>query len=311
MAAYPDPRAKQEATAMGSNRRRFLIVRNRHAGLKKARLVARVASALQAHGATAEIIETARAEHMHGVLANARGIDAVVAAGGDGTVRALALTLDSMRLDLPIGLIPTGTGNVLANEIGLARTAEDLSEVLVCGPARAAHVMQANGTPFLLMASSGFDAAVLLRLSVLLKQKIARAAYALPTIGALTSERMSPFEVVVDGMARSATWVIVANARTYGGNFRLVRDASVFNDDLRAVLFSGRTRAARLKELLWLASGRTEKCAGVQVIACRQIDIRAPRQQPSQIDGDPLGFGPVNVSTTGHTVRLIVPQHAR
>lgn len=308
--APPASSAEQPTRAASTRRDRFLIVRNRHAGVKTARLVAQVAAALRARGAEAAIVETAEAREVRDALGSAKGIDAVVAAGGDGTVRALALTLGDLGLTLPIGLIPAGTGNVLANEIGLPRNPDRLADILLHAPARPVHLMQANGTPFLLMASSGFDAAVLLRLSVRLKQRIARAAYGLPTLAALAHETARPFEVVVDGTRHTATWAIIANARTYGGSFRLLKEASIFDDELRAVLFSARSRAGRLRELAWLAAGRAERCSSVTVVPCREAEIKAPRQQPCQIDGDPLGFGPIHVTRSGRTLLLIAPAEA-
>jgi len=123
--------------------------------------------------------------------------------------------------------------------------------------------------------------------------------------------RLTPFSVIVDGVAHEATWVIVANARTYGGSFHLVSGASIFDDRLQAVLFSARTRAGRIRELAWLAAGRAERCAGITVIGCRQVEIQAPRQMPSQIDGDALGFGPVTIAPSQRSIRLIVPPDAR
>ncbi|MCC0008465.1 MAG: diacylglycerol kinase [Hyphomicrobiaceae bacterium] len=304
-------RAAAQSFEAGPRRKRFLIVRNPHAGLKGARLVAQVVGALTAQGALAHVVETVDAGSVRSVLAAEGDIDAVVAAGGDGTVRALALTLSDLGLDLPVGIIPAGTGNVLANEIGLPRDAHRLADYLVGSPACTVRVMQANEEPFLLMASSGFDAEVLLRLSVRLKQRIARAAYALPTLSTLAHMRLTPFSVIVDGVAHEATWVIVANARTYGGSFHLVSGASIFDDRLQAVLFSARTRAGRIRELAWLAAGRAERCAGITVIGCRQVEIQAPRQMPSQIDGDALGFGPVTIAPSQRSIRLIVPPDAR
>lgn len=291
-------------------RRSFLIIRNSQAGLKSARLAGNVAGALAARGAVTSIVETKSAEEVREALYEATNLDAVVAAGGDGTVRALALTLEELGLDLPIGLIPAGTGNVLANEVSLPRDATLLAELLIGGPSREVQMMQANGVPFLLMASSGFDAEVLLRLSVRLKQRMARAAYALPTLSVLGQTVPTPFDVVIDGVRHTATWVIVANARTYGGSFRLVRDVSIFDGRLQAVLFNARTRIGRLKELLWLAAGHAERCASASVIACKRVDILAPRHMPSQIDGDGLGFGPVTIGPTGRSLRLIVPADA-
>ena len=292
-------------------RRKFLIIRNSHAGLKSARLVGNVAEALAVRGAEARIVETQCADAVRDTLRDAPDVGAVVVAGGDGTVRAMALTLNDMGLDLAIGLIPAGTGNVLANEVGLPRNAERLADLLIGGDARKLHIMQANGAPFLLMASSGFDAEVLLRLSVRLKQRVARAAYALPTLAALAQNVPAPFDTMIDGKRYAATWVIITNARTYGSRFTLVRDTSIFDDRLQAVLFSARSRLGRMKELLWLAAGHAERCASVSVIACQRAEILAPRHMPSQIDGDGLGFGPVSVEPSGRTLRLIVSTDAR
>ncbi len=308
-------KASSDRTASGPvletmPRRSFLIIRNKNAGLKGARLVGSVAGALAARGAQVRIVETENADAVRGALREAVDVDAVVAAGGDGTVRALALALDEMGLSLPIGLIPAGTGNVLANEVGLPRDAERLAALLVGGPARRVQIMQANGTPFLLMASSGFDAEVLLRLSVRLKQRVARAAYTLPTLAALAQSVPAPFEVVIDGARHTAMWVIVSNSRTYGGSFTLVRDVSIFDGRLKAVLFNARTRIGRLKELLWLAAGHAERCASVTVVSCQQVEILAPRLMPSQIDGDGLGFGPVTIRLSGRSLHLIVPADA-
>lgn len=291
-------------------RRSFLIIRNARAGLKSTRLVASVAEALGQRGAIVHVVETQSADDAADAIKEVANVEAVVAAGGDGTVRALALTLDEMGLRLPIGLIPAGTGNVLANEVRLPRHATRLAELLVRGPSREVAIMQANGAPFLLMASSGFDAEVLLRLSVRLKQRMARAAYTLPTLSVLARAPPTPFDVVIDGMRHTATWAIITNSRTYGGSFTLTRDASIFDPGMQAVLFGARTRAGRIKELLWLAGGQAERCASVSVIPCLRAEILAPRQMPSQIDGDALGFGPLTIGPSGRSLHLIVPNDA-
>lgn len=307
--AFSDLPASQPRSPALS-RRSFLIIRNSRAGLKSTRLVASVAEALGQRGAVVRIVETQSADDVTHAIKEAANVDAVVAAGGDGTVRALALTLDETGLSLPIGIIPAGTGNVLANEIGLPRHATRLAELLVRGPSREVQIMQANGAPFVLMVSSGFDADVLLRLSVRLKQRLARAAYTLPTLRALAEAVPAPFDVVIDGVRHTATWAIVTNARTYGGSFTLVRDVSIFDRRLKAVLFNARSRPGRIKELLWLAAGQAERCTSVSAVTCQRAEILSPRMMPSQIDGDALGFGPVTIGPSGKSLHLIVPADA-
>ena len=82
-------------------RRRFCIIRNRHAGLVSARLVARVIDELGKRDGTIELVETQSASDLHRVLDAAGDADAIVAAGGDGTIRSLALAMLDAGVYLP------------------------------------------------------------------------------------------------------------------------------------------------------------------------------------------------------------------
>ena len=298
--------------AIEAQRKRFLIIANPSAGRKNARLVARVAETLARKAARVDLVETKTAEAARSALLSASdNNDAVVAAGGDGTIRALASMLGEMDSSLPLGVIPAGTGNVLANELGLPSNPVSLAELLLNGSTRAVRLMTANGAPFLLMASAGFDANVVRHLSVSIKQRVGRSAYALPTIRALLHRPPQPFELLLDAKPHAATWAIISNARSYGGSFRLAPKASIFDDQLFAVLFGARTRLGRLKELLALATGRLEQCPSVHIVPCKHGLIRTPKHQPTQADGDALGFGPVEIKASEHVVSLIAPDSAR
>lgn len=288
-------------------RRRFLVVRNRLAGLAGQRIVDAVATRLEARGASVRVAETRSVDEGRAVLAASTDCDAIVAAGGDGTIRGLAWSMSEANITRPLGIVPAGTGNVLANEIGLPRAAEKVARVLLEGPVRHAHFATANGIPFLLMCGAGFDAQVLLRLSVKLKQRVGRAAFSGPTLQTLVLDPPRPFDVDIDGRRHRASWVVVANARTYGGSFIIAPAASLLEDGLHAVVFKATTRTGRIIELLSLATGRIARCRSVEIIPCRHVSIASPRGIPTQCDGDSLGFGPVDVACAGRTIGLIVP----
>ena len=104
----------------------------------------------------ADIVAARRAARM---AADSGNYDAVIAAGGDGTIRHVAAAL--IGTETPLGIIPVGTGNVLAHEIGLAATAGAVAPMLLDGPIATVACAQANAEPFLLMVGAGFDARVL------------------------------------------------------------------------------------------------------------------------------------------------------
>jgi diacylglycerol kinase family enzyme len=311
MGIEADPRAaaRQSAASAGAHspqafrqepRRRFLLVHNPTAGIIGDRLVRSVVARLEARGATVEAARPSR--HDAGPLENTDGFDAVIAAGGDGTIRALAARAG----DLPLGIIPAGTGNVLASEIGLPRRAEAIAEILARGPVVDIVGARANGAPFFVMAGAGFDGAVVRALDVGLKRLIGKAAYALPILRALAT-RPEPLSVTIDGVPHAARWLVVTKARRYGGSFVISSSAGVLKPGLTAVLFTSTSRFMLLRQLLALVAGTLEREPGVAIIRCRHVTVTSSVPVPVQIDGDEFAVSPLLVEADGPRLRLIVP----
>src|SRR5262249_9480126 len=132
-------------------RRRFLVLVNTGAGLSRPGLVDEVARALERDGArvTRETLgEFAAIRRQAAVAARSQHYDVVVAAGGDGTIRAAAAGMSGT--DVPLAIIPCGTANVLAQEIGLKASADCIYQMLCRGPPIRIACARANGEPFLL-----------------------------------------------------------------------------------------------------------------------------------------------------------------
>src|SRR6185312_17369493 len=147
-------------------RRRFALVFNSKAGLAIPRLLDGVLTHMRVGGADVfQLPARSAAEAAERVSeAGRQGIcDAVIAAGGDGTFRAVAT--GAAGSDLPVGLIPLGTGNVLCHEMGLRRRARSVADMLLEGPEIDVRGGLVNGEPFFLMAGAGFDARIVARLN--------------------------------------------------------------------------------------------------------------------------------------------------
>jgi diacylglycerol kinase family enzyme len=290
--------------AAGAPRRRFLVVANPTAGINGRTIVTRVGEAMARRGAIVEIAETATIAEMRQAIARADGIDAVVAAGGDGTIRALAAEVEAAAT--PLGIIPIGTGNVMAREIGLGFDADAIAVTLTSGPVLDIEGARANGAPFFLMAGAGFDAEIVKRLSARMKRVAGRAAYAFPTLQVL-ARPLPALEVEVDGHRHTAAWVVVTRARRYGGAFVIARHASLAGGDLIAVMFKPRSRTALVRQMLALAAGRIDGAAGVVHVACERVFVRSDAASAVEIDGDVHGTTPLEITVGGPRLRLIVP----
>jgi diacylglycerol kinase (ATP) len=289
-------------------RQKFFIVRNQGAGVPRHRFFADVVAALGARGAVVTIFDSADADAAAAAIRKAAGhYDAIVAAGGDGTFRRVAIAIGDAAI--PLGLIPLGTGNVLAREAGLKIGARDVADVLIDGRLATIRGAKANNSAFFLMAGVGFDGRVIAGLDQRLKRLLGRAAYADTATRALL-QPADQLEVTIDGERHGANWLIVTNSRHYGGGFILRPQASVFRPGLEVVLIRAQTRSELFGQLLRLSRG-TLTAAGnarVRVLAARTVQVTAAGAAvPVQLDGDSFGTTPLSIDADGPQIGLIVP----
>lgn len=288
-------------------RRRFLVVHNSFSGPRwRQPLVAEVIGELRARGAEVDRagthgFETDRAFAAK-VAANA-SYDCLVAAGGDGTLRSLASGL--IGRSLPIGLVPLGTGNVMAREIGLSWNAAEIAATLLSGDVLPVRPGLANRQPFMLMAGAGVDARILGRLSVPLKRRIGQAAYTPATL-AEVMRPLETFPVVVDGVESEASWAIVTRVGNYAGKFLIARHQELASDRFHAVLVRTKSRARLLGIVMEALTGRLKTARDIEVVPC--TTARLGGTVAVQVDGEEAGCGPLDIEMAGAPVQLIVPR---
>lgn len=289
-------------------RRRFLVAHNVYSGPRRRHaLVDAVIRELQAEGARVDRVATQgfAADRDMAARAMASGdYDALIAAGGDGTLRSLAAGV--MGSDVALGLIPLGTGNVMATETGLPRaSAKAIADVLLRGEPVAVRPGLGNGVPFMLMAGAGLDARILARLSMGLKRRIGKAAYVPATLAEII-RAPAEFGVVADGRQYPATWCIVTRAKHYGGSFVVAREQSLPADGFHAVIVRAMSRMRLAQVILAAATGRLAASPDVTIVPCRSARILGG--VAVQMDGEEAGTGPLDIALAPQAVRLIVPK---
>jgi diacylglycerol kinase (ATP) len=293
-------------------RRRFFLIVNPGAGVAGSSLVEDTRRALERAGAAIDSIapmDTAASRAAAREAAASGRYDAIIAAGGDGTIRHVAAAL--IGSDTPLGIIPVGTANVLALEIGLAARPEAVQRMLREGPSVKVSCARANGEPFLLMVGAGFDARVLTGLDPRIKSRLGKVAYAGPVLGALT-QPVDTLSVVVDGRHHEASWAVIANARHYGGRFVMAPRTAIQQRGLQAILFKARSRPVLIGQLMSLVVGRLDARAAshgdVAMLPCSRATVASHRPVPTQLDGDVFGTTPLEVEDHAGEVSLIVPK---
>jgi diacylglycerol kinase (ATP) len=293
-------------------RRRVLIIANPAAGgsRRSRRRLGQVVAALERRGSTVTLRHTAPAEGDAERLARdlAVDFDIVVAAGGDGTVNAIVNGIAGCGgAPPPVAVLPFGTANVLAREIGLPHQPEALAELIAAGPARAIWPGRAGARLFLTTASSGFDAETVAAVDSRLKRVVGRGAFAWAIAVCLWRYRACAMRLRVDGTDYPAIAVIAAKGRRYAGRFVVAPRASLADPTLELVLFQRAGRLAVLRYLGALACGRLADRDDVSVLRCRTATLAADRAVPVQADGEIIGFLPITLAVADRTMRLICP----
>lgn len=289
-----------------ANRTRFLLYENAIAGLARRTITDDVVTILQREGC--DVVRQSPQEDLE-VLDWGRAVrefDAVVSAGGDGTLRHVASRMPAGAL--PIGIIPRGTGNVLAEEIGLSRSPARIAGTLRHGPVITMAGARANGEPFYLMAGIGFDGETVRRLDVETKQKWGKPAYTRPVLTALTGVEPRLHVVADGGREAEAGWVLVANARRYGGSFKLSNHAGLHRPGLVVYLLPRGGIARRLAHLTALGMGAIERLPGIAIWPATEVTITSDFPAAVQIDGDRFGTAPVQIKWGEPKLALIAPE---
>lgn len=269
-----------------------------------------------APGDALRLAETCDA-HRHGVIA---------VAGGDGTINEVVNGLARRGDDGPaLAIVPIGTANVLARELGLDFTAAAIARTIIAGDACAVHPGEASciamddGAPrrFSLMVGAGFDAKVVAGVSASLKRRLGRAAYVWRSLVETHRYRPVRYAVEIDGERYEAASVIVTRGRHYAGPYVVAPQAALGEPLLHVCLFERWGRRQTLRFGLALVRGRLPHTGGYRVIVGREVrisvlsDAGETRRQPVQIDGDDALTLPVSIAVASGAVRLLRPLPGR
>lgn len=307
-----DPDAGVEAAGQKRNAsiRRALVIFNRNAGGgRKVQRVDEVASMLREAGVAVDIHETTCAGDAEATAASARaegsGIDVVICAGGDGTINEVVNGLAGG--ETPLAIIPIGTANVLAAEIGLETDTKSVVASILSGTPTPIHLGIANGRRFALMAGVGLDAEVVATVDRELKRQTGKLAYALATVNRWLAYRNHSYKVVVDGVVHEAASAIVANGHYYAGKFVCAGDARITEPGLHVCLFEKPGRWQAIYYMIALFCGFLDRLNTYRVIPGKEVSVTDEPDGPVQGDGDIITRLPVSIGVAAETVFLIMP----
>jgi YegS/Rv2252/BmrU family lipid kinase len=235
------------------------------------------------------------------------GIDVVFAMGGDGTVRETAAGI--LGSEVALGVLPAGTANVLPLAVGVPADARRAAQVLKGAGVSEIDVGRIEGEPFLMMASGGIDAAVMVHQQAALKKLFGRAAMATAACIEWWRYPYPQIALRIDGHHEErASFFAVCNIPFYGGRLRLAPAADCRDGLLDLVLFHGSGRAAMLGFARDLMFGRHTRRRDVQTQRVRAVEVLGPAEIGVQVDGDVLPLRPpLHIDFHPQRLRVLTP----
>lgn len=290
----------------GKNRPHLIV--NSFSGSYSLRHLDRVVRSLAGAGITPHVHEIATLEDAKVCCMQIHNTEAapyIIVAAGDGTINAVLNGIGPGKATL--ALIPLGTSNVLARELGI-RSLDDSIGRIVRGVTKplAVGVLESGEARcyFSLMAGIGFDGAVVRDVSRLEKRFFKQGAYGLSALRQMWAWDKEQMLVTCGGKNVSCHSVIISNAARYGGDFVLAPGQDVFRPGLTVTCITSDRRRTYLGLALDLLLRRD--WPGCNVRRFTADDLIVSGTKPIQLDGDFAGYGPARLSVIDDFARIIV-----
>lgn len=297
------------ATLRTGTDRQILILANPTAGRFDPGVLEKIERRLAAAGYAVRLRLTERAGEIGTTCADPTlSADVVVVAGGDGSINEAIAGFHETPAPRALAIVPFGTANVLAQELGLPTAAEAVAETILAGRTKPLHFGLANGRPFVLMASAGFDAEVVHAVPLALKRRLGKLAYVLTALR-LAAQRRRGRDLLVEAadIRFTCQLAVVTNGRCYGGPFVICREANVTEPGLHVVALEKDDPWSSFRAGLALVAGRLQHSRGVRIVPVSTVRISAADPIAAQIDGDPFGSTPLEIEPGPLPVPILVP----
>ena len=236
------------------------------------------------------------------------GASTVVAAGGDGTLNEVVNGLAGS--DARLGILPLGTMNVFASEIGIpVGNIEKAWAIIEQGNTLSLDLPEAGGKYFLQLAGAGLDAEVVRQTSSDAKRALGPLSYllTLAQVAAVKPPRVTA--VTVDGAEREGSFLLIGNRRLYGGPFPLFKHARLDDGLLDVVVFQNQSHWDVVRYFQAIAFGTHPNLPDVEYLQTPSLTVTSEGDVPVELDGEVAGVLPCEFRISTRKLRVLGTAH--
>ena len=271
----------------------------------------RILSALRTYGIEPEVYHTTPEDTGQGLAARAAAANAdiVIAAGGDGTIHAVATGL--LGTSSALGIIATGTMNNLSRSLGISETIEEACAVIARGETRAIDVGKINEHVFLEVAGVGLEAALFPAAEEIKSPGLLKTIRgAIAGLITLLTFKPAQIRITIDEVQRrpyKAIQVTICNAPFYGAHLQVAPEVLMDDGLLDVVIYSNFSKLEYLRHAISISQGRRSFQRNIRFLRARSLRITADHPLEIQADGVPQCHTPAIVTTLPGVLRVRVP----
>jgi YegS/Rv2252/BmrU family lipid kinase len=234
-----------------------------------------------------------------------QGYRIVVAAGGDGTINEVVNGLAGS--DVALGILPVGTMNVFATELGIPADLQKAWHLIGEGHTRRIDLARANGKYFVQLAGVGLDAQVVQATSANLKKNFGPLSY---LISAAQVAAQRPPRLMVESAERAVagSFVLIGNGRFYGGPITLFKEARIDDGRLDVLIFKNLGYLDIARYLGGIIMGTHTALGDVDYFQTRKVLVRSEQDVPIEVDGEIAGKLPATFRISSRKLHVVVPR---
>ena len=231
--------------------------------------------------------------------------DTVVAAGGDGTINEVVNGLSGA--DVSLGILPVGTMNVFATELGIPSSLAKAWAVIEEGFVREVDLPRANDAYFVQLAGIGLDAEVVQKTTPDSKKNLGPMSYLITLAQVAARKPPAIYVDPTDSHPREGSFVLVGNGRLYGGPFVLFKDAKLDDGLLDVLVFKNQSHWDLLRYVQAIAFGTHAKLPDVEYFQTRELRLMSREYVPVEVDGELTGSLPYEFGFSRRKLKVLAP----
>jgi diacylglycerol kinase (ATP) len=293
--------------------RRILLIANPAAARTRKDVTGTVLAVLEREGCSVELaVTTGHGDAARVARAGARDdVDAVAVYGGDGTVMQAVAGI--VGHEIPVGLIPGGTGNLLARNLGLPRDPAAAARVVAAGRPRTIDLGQfdnhSGSQYFSVACGTGFDAELMAGTSGKAKRRWGFAAYLVRGYLLARHAAPVPYRLTVDGESFDveATSIVVANCGKFIPPLLGLAPGIAPDDGQLDVVVLKAKGVVQAANVIWKMFTRRVDGRAVRSFRGREVTVEAQPKRPVQLDGEVGGETPFTATVIDKGLSVLVP----